>query len=1176
MTSSRLLTLIAALAGAASAQIRIASLEPTVLFPRREPLCQLAVLKLASEATQTVRCRVSVRIAGQTEGLEIQAPPGVSTHHIPVPEITAPATLELELRDADGRALAAHKEDWQPQRRWKVYLMKSSHQDLGYENYIYAKQHDVANFIDLAMHQSGPRDNGSRSYHYIMEHLLFQRNYIEERGEPAWRELVEKHVKTGRLGLIGTVHGVHAHWMDYEELARLTYPGRREAKDRFGLDLKTFLIVDNPSFSWAGCQAIADAGYRYMARWGQSWRTGGNNDYRTTKVPAVFWWVAPDGKSKVLFAWRSGYGIPFWFGQSRGYGGGLLEMGGENVNRILKGVENGSLGPYPYDALVNPEYTDHEIPVSNGAVLAEWSRRYRYPEIRAAHPEEFFEYMEARYATAIPSLTGDLNNFSADYATIDPVSQGWKRRAARLLPLAEGIGAIAGALNPAFLSPSSLIERTFTRIFDYDEHSWPTLPEANDFQMFNAQWVKQHEGARALEGANRALDLTLGELGRSIPTGSEPALVVFNPLAHPRTGLVHTNARVDGLDDLVTGKRVAVERLPDGRTVFIAADVPAFGYKVFRSAGAAPAARSLSAAGDRLANQFYEIRFDPKTGTIVSILDKELQRELVDPAAPRRFNELVYVHKDRDPDFYRKATSSDLPGDFMYSPVAAKSLQGRAGPLRAEMVAQIEDPKLGGTVTQTVILYDGIKRIDIVNDLKAIRAMHSDRYQDRYRDNIYYAFPVKVENFQARAEAPGGVVRPYDDQLRWGSHDYLLANRWVDVSNTSFGVTMAPGEAQTVSFGEILYNKFSIDYRPSVSHLYSYAWSNRMASLLTLNGDDANATLHYSFTSHKGDWNSGAATRFGWSVASPLEARLLPAGQTGALPRDAAGFVSLNAPNVQLVTLKPSEQPGRGFVIRLVETEGKPADVSVELSRLPISTAMECNLVEEDRGALEVRGRTVRLKMGPYSFATVRLFSGPAPAPVERPSAETASDSSVMLRWKSADGAGYNVFRSEDPGAPPTAYTLVARTVKPEYRDERLKLDTAYYYHVAAVSASNLQGPVSPQVTVTTSPRNTSAPQPVDELGIVRRAKDRLVVYWRKSPDPDVARFHIFRGESADFDVNSARPVAVIRPSGYFLETFMDKGLTPGKTYYYRVLAEDWAGHRQSDSPLAQAATPAY
>ena len=65
-----------------------------------------------------------------------------------------------------------------------------------------------------------------------MEKLLFERNYIDERSEAAWRQIVDKAIKPGRMYLMGEPSGDHSHWMDYEELARYTYPGRREAKDR--------------------------------------------------------------------------------------------------------------------------------------------------------------------------------------------------------------------------------------------------------------------------------------------------------------------------------------------------------------------------------------------------------------------------------------------------------------------------------------------------------------------------------------------------------------------------------------------------------------------------------------------------------------------------------------------------------------------------------------------------------------------------------------------------------------------------------------------------------------------------------------------------------------------------------------------------------------------------------
>jgi hypothetical protein len=388
---------------------------------------------------------------------------------------------------------------------------------------------------------------------------------------------------------------------------------------------------------------------------------------------------------------------------------------------------------------------------------------------------------------------------------------------------------------------------------------------------------------------------------------------------------------------------------------------------------------------------------------------------------------------------------------------------------------------------------------------------------------------------------------------------------------------MAPWNAGTVNIGEIRYNQFSIDYKPTSSHIFSYAYSNRMAGLLTLNGDDCNATLGYSFTSHSGEWNEGGAPEFGWSVASPLVARRLPAGQQGSLSGAESSFVSIDAKNVQLVTLKQSEQPGRGWIARLVETEGRSAKVDLHLSGFPATAAMECDLVENDLRPLPVTGGVAHVTIPPFAFATVRIFSAdPEPAPVANVRAEAVSDKGIRLQWDSQPGVVYNVYRSEDPDAPPTAYTLVNRAATADFTDDGLKIATPYYYFVAAVTPANRQGPVSHKMTARTSMRNTSPPAPVQELGVVRRAKDRLIVYWRKSPEPDIARFYVYRGDAPDFRIDGSTPIGEVRPSGRFLEIYQDRELKPGKTYYYRVLSEDWSDNRQTMSPVASATTPAY
>lgn len=1158
-----------------AALVRIVSLEPTVLFPKKEPLAQIARLTVDNRSSAAVSGEVVVTVGGGVPGAgqPVKLGPNQSTYDVLIPDVATPTEVRIEVRAA-GAVLATHTEKWQPQRKWRIFIVKSSHEDIGYENFIFKKQHDIANFVDLGRELSSPKSVAGNieaavqkrlAFHYTMETILFQRNYLEERGERAWREVIEHDVKPGHISLMGAPSGVHSHWMDYEELARMAYPARRETKDRFGLDLKTFMIVDNPSLSWSGAQALANAGFKYVARWGQGWRTGNKNDYGTTKVPALFWWVGPDGVSKVLYSWRSHYSMGLWWGQTGTYKN-EVELASGQVSKFLRLVEGGLLGPYPYDAVVTPEYVDHDTPRFDTRVLPVWAERYAFPQIQVANTEEFFTYVEARYAAEIPTLSGDLNNYSADYSSIDPESQGWKREASRLLPSTEGLAVIAGSRDPTTLLSPSVVERAYTRMFDYDEHCWPTLPQVSDAQLFNANWVKKHEARRVLDIARNLNAQTHNAFARQLTTGEGEQIAVFNSVAHPRSELAWVKGAASAVVDVATGRRVPCDLLEDGNSSFVAGDVPAFGYRIFRVERGASASASgqLAADATTLTSPHYKITFDPATGAIRSILDRELNRELIDTAAPQQANQLVYVvAKERE--------SKELTQHLVKGP---KRHETKVGPGQASYTVWIDDPATGAAIRQTVTVYSALKRIDIVNHLDHARALYVG-YQDRYRNNLFYAFPFKVEGGQFRVEYPGGVVRPFKDQLRWGSHDYLHANRWVDVSNADFGVTVAPWNAANFHFGEIRYNKFANDYEPKNSWLFSYAWSDRMSGLITLNAEDCNATFGYSITSHRGDWNSGATTRFGWSVASPLEVIPLAAQQKGSWTAPSQSFLSLDQPNIQLTVLKAGAQPAGGWIARLVETEGRATEASLDVSALGIDAARETSLVEDDLGPVAVKQGKLTVKLRPFGFLTLRLLRGAAPASTVAVKAIAVSDSEVNLTWPANAGVTYNVFRSDDPAAPATDYTLIARVSGGSFTDKGLNARTAYSYRVAALSDSNRQGPLSPVTVVQTSAQNRTPPRPVEELGVVRRSPTSLFVYWRRNAEPDVAKHYVYRSERPGFDPKDMEPVAALSPAtDHFLQVYTDKQVKPGQTYFYQILSEDWAGNRQTRSPEIAVTTP--
>src|ERR1035438_9176398 len=158
------------------------------------------------------------------------------------------------------------------------------------------------------------------------------------------------------------------------------------------------------------------------------------------------------------------------------------------------------------------------------------------------------------------------------------------------------------------------------------------------------------------EFSDRACGTALDRLAGLITTKADQNIIVFNPLARTRTDLVRLAVGIGfrfKLRDAVTGKDVPHQALPEGTIDFVAADVPSLGYKTFSLLPAAEQVERGLEPGppsrSTLENQFYRIAFDPVTGAITSIRDKQINVELVDHGAPYKFNEYLYERYESPP-----------------------------------------------------------------------------------------------------------------------------------------------------------------------------------------------------------------------------------------------------------------------------------------------------------------------------------------------------------------------------------------------------------------------------------------------------------------------------------------------------------------------------------------------
>ena len=402
--------------------------------------------------------------------------------------------------------------------------------------------------------------------------------------------------------------------------------------------------------------------------------------------------------------------------------------------------------------------------------------------------------------------------------------------------------------------------------------------------------------------------------------------------------------------------------------LFVARDVPSLGYKTYRllpGTNKADRSSSLVAGDEVLENEYYKIVLDPDSGAVVSLYDKELEREWVDTHAAHGMNQLV--------------VRSARTGEAVH-PTNVRIVPGDKGPLRASL--RIESAVRGcPTVVQEIALYEGLKRVTFsARLLKDVTPLLE----------YYLAFPYCLTAPRFEYEASNTVIRPISDQIPGSNTDAYAVQHWVDVWDREGGVAWASLDAPVVALGELWPSPVSQAHHavtgpgfgreflghPSQfenGHIYSYALVNNFRTNFqpVQSGD---LLFRHAMTTYVSPRERRRARAFGQAVAVPLLPVPVLGPQQGALPAEAS-FCALDQENVSLLTLKAAED-GEGLVVRLAETEGRDTVVRVELPFLEIDQAVRTNLVEEDQATVSYGRHHVCVALPANGLATVRCKSG--------------------------------------------------------------------------------------------------------------------------------------------------------------------------------------------------------
>ena len=886
-----------------------------------------------------------------------------------LPEVRIPVPVKYSLKM--GEVSVEKDATLNPQRKWTIYLFHHSHTDIGYTELQTRVAANHADYLDSVIEYCRATENypDDAKFRWNIEVAWALDEYVRRRPESKVRELIEL-IQAGRVEL-GAWFLNQSDCFSHEELIRSVFRAR-ELGRKYGFRLQAAMNDDVTGFSWAAPQVLRQAGIKYF--------TTGINETRSRaplRRPCAFYWESPDG-SRILH-WNGEHYLFANMELSLHEG---LDKSVPKVGAYLAGLEK--RGDYPFDSIafnISAWTTDNCPP---GKALSDrvrdWNNKWAYPKLRLATMSEFFERFEAKNGPEIPVQKLGWPDYWTDGVASTAFETGLNRLAHGKLLTGEKVSAIAGALDPKFSYPGAEINEAYRNTMLFDEHTWGADNSIDEPQseLARGQWtIKAGFAYAAKEAAETILKRGLAGLAGQVRTATGQGLVVFNPLSWPRTDIVRVALPASLREkegrfrilDTRSGQPVNIQFVDKGTLIFAARDIPALGYAVLtvdpNGLPVPPAPTSRFVEKDNtIENAFYKVVFDPVSGGILSVFDKVLKRELVDKSAPYALN--TYIHEM--PEGGRKAVDNmETPAAFSReTPKSAKIAAGLAGPVATSAVVR-SSARMCPVLEQEVILYDDLKRVDIVNRLQK---------QETYDpEAVYFAFPFEVKDGAYRFEIADADMAPDSEQLPRTTRDWHTVQNWVEIANGDFGVVWSSVEAPLVQFGDINTGKWLEKMDLSRTAVYSYAMNNYwMTNFKAAQG--GLVTFRYSLASRLGGPDRIASSRFGWETHAPLAAAWVPAGSQGGLEHSAGSFFSVDKANVIIQAVKRAED-GNGIVLRLREIAGRAADVRVTSPFLGLGlNASTAGLMEDEGDPLEVKESAFVVGLQPFEIKTILIHPG--------------------------------------------------------------------------------------------------------------------------------------------------------------------------------------------------------
>jgi hypothetical protein len=895
--------------------IQSITITPTPFHIRREgKLCRATDVNVGLTAPAP---EVTIRVEAGGETVEVPvkqqlAAFGGISQEVGVPDSPEPIEVKVTATVA-GRSKTATAKVL-PARKWRIFVAPSSHTDIGYTD-IQPKCAETHNRnTDLAAELCAKFPD----FKWNLEVAWQAENYLATRkGEKL--DAFLRFAKEGRIGVQALYNNILTGLCSHEEACRLAYFAH-SLKTRYGIPFRSAMISDVPSQEASIPMILANSGIRYFSSGINTTRGPFNQLFG--KCPC--WWEGPDG-SRVLMMYVGGYAHAGGWGLDAS-----VERARSNILGAIKGYEGRK--DYPYDAiflhgavsdncLMNPRLAD---------VCKAWNDRYEFPKVILCHNAEFFEHIEKTFGDKLPVVKGSAGTYWEDGAGSSARETALNRLAHENTRNAETLLAIARRIKPDIAYPAEAINSAWRNCLLYDEHTWGAAGSISEPESAGtkAQWkIKSQFALDAGRESGHLCFQALTALASLVKT-DERSQVLFNPTNSPRPRNVGS----------------------------LVVTVPPCGYSVVKPSE--PAKWPQQEQATSIESRFYRVTFDATTGAITSLFDKELKRELVDPKAPYRLNQYLYVSGGEGTRIVENGPDAKLT---ISTPEKATLSRLDFGELGQRMDVETSSAMTPRIVTH-VMAWNYFKSVDIMNAVT--------KTQTYKKEAVYFAFPFAAEKPTFRYEVPCGIVNANTGMLPGACLDWFTVQHFVEVEAPDVAIAWATPDAPLVCFQDINRGKWQTKLPFTNGHIYAYVMNNYWFTNY-LAGQGGDFSFRFSITSRpKSDLVASA--QFGWSFTSPHMAAGVEANPNGPLTAPSGSFIEIAEPNVFLIGAKKAEGSD-ALVLRLWEVSGKATTAHVRIPLLKPKKATACNLVEEPQGDLELNDGTIAVPIKASGLATVMI-----------------------------------------------------------------------------------------------------------------------------------------------------------------------------------------------------------